>query len=63
VVAVKWTADEDERLRKLAAAGRSTATIAERLKRSASSVRDHARKLGIAVAKVGPRKAMPPRVN
>jgi len=47
-----WTAEEDERLRKLASEGRSVATIAERLKRSDSSIRHRAEKLKISVAKV-----------
>ena len=41
-----WTPSDDESLRKLAAEGRSWTTIAERLKRTRSSVRSHAKILG-----------------
>jgi len=46
-----WTPADDERLRKLAAEGRSVATIAERLKRSESAVRRRAKDLGITLVK------------
>jgi DNA-directed RNA polymerase alpha subunit len=38
-----WTPSEDQNLRKLAAEGRSWRTIAERLRRTRSSVRSHAK--------------------
>jgi len=47
-----WTPSDDERLRKLAAEGRSSLTIAERMKRSQQSVRNRARRLEIVLAKV-----------
>jgi hypothetical protein len=47
-----WTPSEDERLRKLAAEGRSSLTISERMKRSQQSIRHRARKLNIVLAKV-----------
>jgi len=46
-----WTPSEDERLRKLAAEGRTSATIAERLKRSRHSVRQRALRLKIVLVK------------
>jgi len=47
-----WTPSDDERLRKLAAEGRSSLTISERMKRSQQSVRNRARRLEIVLAKV-----------
>jgi hypothetical protein len=47
-----WTAEEDERLRKLAAEGRSAATIAEWMKRTPSSIRARAVLLKLPIAKV-----------
>jgi DNA-binding NarL/FixJ family response regulator len=47
-----WTTSEDERLCKLAAEGRSSLTIAERMKRSQQSIRHRARKLNIVLANV-----------
>ena len=47
-----WTPSDDERLRKLAAEGPSSVTIAERMKRSPASIRDRAKKLKIVLAKV-----------
>ena len=47
-----WTPSDDERLRKLAAEGRSTLTIAERLKRSPASIYKRAKKLKFVLAKV-----------
>jgi hypothetical protein len=38
-----WTPEEDERLRKLAAEGRTAVTISERLKRAPKSIRHRAR--------------------
>ena len=44
-----WTPSDDERLRKLAAEGRSSVTIAERMKRSPKSIRSRARALKIVL--------------
>src|SRR5258706_1379453 len=46
-----WTPAEDERLRKLAAEGRPSVTIAERLKRPPDSVRYRAAKLKIVLVR------------
>jgi hypothetical protein len=48
-----WTPEDEARLRALAAAGRSIATIAERLKRPAQAVRYRARKLNILLRREG----------
>jgi hypothetical protein len=48
---IKWTPEEDERLRKLALEGRSSVKIAEVLKREKVAVRRRAAKLKVAVAK------------
>jgi hypothetical protein len=45
----RWTPDEDARLRRLAEEGRTSVVIAERLKRSRSSVLGRAKTLGIEV--------------
>jgi hypothetical protein len=45
----RWTPDEDVRLRRLADEGRTSVVIAERLKRSRSSVLARAKSLGIEV--------------
>ena len=47
--APRWTAEEDERLRRLANEGRSAAVISERTKRSVDAVLARANKLGIAI--------------
>ena len=47
-----WTPSDDERLRKLAAEGRSSVTISERLKRSPKSIRERAKKLKIPLRKL-----------
>jgi hypothetical protein len=47
-----WTHEDEVRLRTLAAAGRSAATIAERLKRTEAAIRYKARKLNINLARV-----------
>ena len=47
-----WTPSDDERLRKLAAEGRSSLTIAERMQRSPNSIRRRAQRLKIVLAKV-----------
>jgi hypothetical protein len=46
-----WTPADDERLRKLAAEGRTSVTIAERLKRSSASVRSRALILKVMLVK------------
>ena len=46
-----WTPADDERLRKLAAEGRTALTIAERLKRSPASVRSRAMILKVVFVK------------
>jgi hypothetical protein len=46
-----WTPADDERLRKLAAEGRTSGTIAERLKRSPASVRSRAMILKVVLVK------------
>jgi hypothetical protein len=51
VTFVKWSAEEDERLRKLALSGASLAQIAEQMLRNRSSVRNRASKLEIAIAR------------
>ena len=48
----RWTAEEDNRLRALAAEGRSATVIAERLKRSPAAVRRRARTLGVTLKTV-----------
>jgi DNA-binding NarL/FixJ family response regulator len=47
-----WTPEDEARLRALAAAGRTTATIAERLKRTEATIRYKARALNIILARV-----------
>ena len=44
-----WTPSDDERLRKLAAEGRSSVTIAERMKRTPPSIWARARRLKIVL--------------
>jgi hypothetical protein len=44
-----WSPEDDERLRKLAAEGRTSVTIAERMKRTPASVRSRARILEIVL--------------
>ena len=51
-IAQPWTPSEDEQLRKLAAEGRSSVTIAERMQRSPNSIRRRAQRLKIVLAKV-----------
>jgi hypothetical protein len=51
VTFVKWSSEEDERLRKLALSGASLAQIAEQMLRNKSSVRNRASKLEIAIAR------------
>jgi DNA-binding NarL/FixJ family response regulator len=47
-----WFPSDDERLRKLAAEGRTTTTIAERMKRSPDSVRNRAKKLKVVLRRL-----------
>jgi DNA-binding NarL/FixJ family response regulator len=47
-----WFPSDDERLRKLAAEGRTSTTIAERMKRSPDSVRKRAKKLKIVLRRL-----------
>jgi hypothetical protein len=47
----RWTPSDDERLRKLAAEGRSLVTIAERMKRTPGSIKKRAKKLKIVLRK------------
>jgi hypothetical protein len=46
-----WSPEDDERLRKLAAEGRTSVMIAERMKRTPASVRSRARILEIVLMK------------
>jgi hypothetical protein len=46
-----WTPEDDQRLRKLAAEGRTSVTIAERLKRTPASVRGRANALNVVLMK------------
>jgi Bacterial RNA polymerase, alpha chain C terminal domain len=57
-----WTAEDDDLLRSLMAAGTSTVTIASRLSRSQSAVRHRARKFGILLpaARKGPKPKLAP---
>ena len=48
---VKWSSEEDERLRKLTLSGASLAQIAEQMLLNKSSVRNRASKLEIAIAR------------
>jgi hypothetical protein len=45
----RWTPDEDARLRRLAEEGRTSAVIAERLKRSQAAIYMRAKKLGVTL--------------
>jgi hypothetical protein len=47
IAAPPWTAEDDDLLRSLLAAGTSTVTVASRLSRSQSAVRHRARKFGL----------------
>jgi hypothetical protein len=51
-----WTLEDEVRLRALAAAGRSAATIAERLKRTEAAIRYKARALNINLLRVAKRR-------
>ena len=48
-----WTSEDEARLRALAGAGRSAATIAERLKRTINAVRFKARTLNVMLRRAG----------
>ncbi len=49
----RWTAEEVQQLRELAAAGAAVGVIAWKLKRSAEAIRDRARREGIVLADGG----------
>ena len=46
-----WTPEDDDRLRRLAAEGRTSVTIAERMKRTPASVRGRAKALKVVLMK------------
>ena len=46
-----WTPEDDDRLRKLAAEGRTSVTIAERMKRTPASVRGRAKAINVVLMK------------
>ncbi|MBR1157375.1 SANT/Myb-like DNA-binding domain-containing protein [Bradyrhizobium sp. JYMT SZCCT0428] len=46
-----WTPEDDNRLRKLAAEGRTSVTIAERMKRTPASVRSRAKAINVVFLK------------
>lgn len=50
-----WTEQEDQQLRELAKAGKSMKEISEKIGRPTSRVRERAKYLSIAVAKITPR--------
>jgi hypothetical protein len=52
-----WSSEDEARLRALAAAGKSIATVAERLKRPPAAVRYKAMRLNIMVQRVRARRA------
>jgi hypothetical protein len=58
-----WSSEDEARLRALAAAGRSTATIAERLKRPPAAIRYKAMRLDIAIQRVSAKRAKPQEKN
>jgi hypothetical protein len=58
-----WSSEDEARLRALAAAGRSTATIAERLKRPPAAIRYKAMRLNIVIYRVSPKRAKPQEKN
>jgi len=58
-----WSSEDEARLRALAAAGRSTATIAERLKRPPAAIRYKAMRLNIAIQRVRAKRAKPQEKN
>lgn len=56
IASPRWMPEDDDRLRRLAQEGRSTAVIAERLKRGEDAVRSRAARLRIALKRVAKRK-------
>jgi hypothetical protein len=46
-----WTPEDDDRLRRLAAEGRTSVTIAERMKRTPASVRGRAKAINVVFMK------------
>jgi hypothetical protein len=46
-----WTPEDDDRLRRLAAEGRTSVTIAERMKRTPASVRSRTRAIKVVLMK------------
>ena len=58
-----WSSEDEARLRALAAAGRSTATIAERLKRPPAAIRYKAMRLNIVIQRVRAKRAKPQEKN
>jgi DNA-binding NarL/FixJ family response regulator len=48
---VPWSADEDQRLRRLAQAGLGAREIAVKMNRTPRAIREHARKINIAIAR------------
>jgi hypothetical protein len=57
-----WSSEDEARLRSLAAAGRSIATIAERLKRPPAAVRYKARRLNILMHRARRAKAQEEKI-
>jgi hypothetical protein len=53
IAGLRWTPEDDNRLRALAENGRSAAVISERLKRSPAAVYKRAKNLGIKVVGIG----------
>lgn len=49
---LRWTIEDDNRLRKLALEGRTAETIAERLKRSRSAIRRRAEVLNVSISRL-----------
>jgi hypothetical protein len=58
-----WTPEDDERLRKLAAEGRTSITIAERMKRTPESVRRRAKTLKVVLMKAKGGRTSPHHVG
>jgi hypothetical protein len=58
-----WSSEDEARLRALAAAGRSTATIAERLKRPPAAIRYKAMRLNVVMQRVRAKRAKPQEKN
>jgi len=56
IASPNWTMEEDARLRRLAEEGRSTAVIAERLKRGEDAVRSRATRLRISLRRIAKKR-------